>query len=257
MHPFLNIAISAARKAGDYIARASEDLKRVTTEFKNPGDYVTNVDKMAESIVIDVIQQAFPTHSILGEESGAIDRDEEFQWIIDPLDGTSNFVHGLPHYAVSIALRQGRRIEHGVIYDPMRQELFTASRGQGAQLNNRRIRVSSQGALDLALVGTGFPFHQPTLRPAYLEGFQQVFSKVNDLRRAGAASLDLAYVAAGRIDAYWEMSLKIWDIAAGVLLVREAGGLVSDLQGGENHLESGDIIAGNPKIFKQLLQVLN
>jgi myo-inositol-1(or 4)-monophosphatase len=257
MHPFLNIAISAARKAGDYIIRASEDLKKITLHKKEAHDYVSNVDKTAEGIILDVIQSAYPKHCILAEESGAIEKEEDVEWIIDPLDGTANFIRGFPHYAVSIGVRQGQRIEHGVVYDPIRQELFTASRGQGAQLNNRRLRTSSQTVMDDAMIGTGFPFRHPHLVDTHLQAVARILPKVTDLRRTGSGALDLAYVAAGRLDAYWEMALKPWDIAAGILLVREAGGLVSDLAGGESYLETGDIVAGNPKIFKQLLQLLH
>ncbi len=256
MHPYLNIAITAARKAGDYIMHSSENLDRIYTEEKQAHDYVTDVDRTAEKIIIDTILQAYPQHSILAEESGELTQADDTQWIIDPLDGTTNFIHGFPHYAVSIGVRQGRKIEHGVIYDPVRNDLFTASRGQGAQLNNRRMRVSQQNNMDHALLGTGFPFRCEALIEPYMKGFQKVIPRVSGIRRAGSAALDMAYVAAGHLDAYWEMGLNIWDIAAGVVLIREAGGFISDLQGGESHLETGDILVGNPKIFKQLLQIL-
>lgn len=254
MHPFVNIAVKAARKAGDYIVRASEHVNDISAKLKQPHDYVTEVDQTAEEIIIDTIKYSYPDHSILAEESGAIDTGAEYEWIIDPLDGTTNFIHGMPHFAVSIAIRQGNRIEHGVIYDPMRQELFTASRGAGAQMNNRRMRVSQQAHFDKALLGTGFPLKEPQLLEPYLNTFNKVIPLVTGIRRGGSAALDLAYVACGRFDGYWEMGLHVWDIAAGVLMVREAGGLVSDLQGGESHLKSGNILAGNPKIFKQLLK---
>jgi myo-inositol-1(or 4)-monophosphatase len=174
--------------------------------------------------------------------------------MIDPLDGTTNFLHGIPHFAISIAFRHKNRLEAGLVYDPIRQEMFVASRGEGAQMNDRRIRVSGISTLENALLGTGFPFRHPQHQPAYLSFFNRLFGKCMEIRRAGAASLDLSYVAAGRLDAFWEMSLKPWDMAAGALIVQEAGGLVSDFSGGNDFIKSGHIVAGNPKAFKALLQ---
>lgn len=256
MHPLLTIAENAARNAGQIIVRAADRLDRVTVTEKSHNDFVTDIDQKAEEEIINVIHRAYPLHRILSEESGDSGDDSEIVWIIDPLDGTRNFIHGFPHFAVSIAVQVRGKIEHGVIYDPIRDETFTASRGRGAKLNNNRIRISTQTKLEKSLVGTGFPFRNANLQETYLNQFANVFPKTGDVRRAGSAALDLAYVAAGRLDAFWEMSLSIWDIAAGSLMIKEAGGLVSDFSGSENYLESGDIVAGNPKLFKALLQLI-
>ncbi len=256
MHPLLSIAENAARNAGQIISRAADRLDRVTVTEKSHNDFVTDIDQQAEEEIINVIHKAYPLHRIISEESGDSGDDSEIVWIIDPLDGTSNFIHGFPHFAVSIAVQVRGKIEHGVIYDPIRDETFTASRGRGAKLNNNRIRISTQTKLEKSLVGTGFPFRNAKLQETYLNQFTNVFPKTGDVRRAGSAALDLAYVAAGRLDAFWEMSLNIWDIAAGSLMIKEAGGLVSDFNGSENYLESGDIVAGNPKLFKALLQLI-
>ncbi len=255
----LNIAIKAARAAGDVIIRAQDRPGKIEISQKQHNDFVTNVDRQAEQAIIAIIQKAYPAHSILGEESGVTAGfNDEYEWIIDPLDGTRNFIHGFPQFCVSIAVKVMGRIEHGVIYDPVRQELFSASRGKGAQLNDHRIRVSTQKALEACLLGTGFPFrHSPEYIAAYISSLTSMLPICGDVRRAGAAALDLAYVAAGRLDGFWEMGLKIWDIAAGVLLIREAGGLLCDFNGAEQYLESGNIIAANPKIMKLLLQQLS
>ncbi|MDX1901357.1 MAG: inositol monophosphatase family protein [Gammaproteobacteria bacterium] len=255
--PYVNIAIRAARAAGDIIVRALDRLGQVQITEKRPNDYVTEIDQQAEREIIAIIRKAYPQHAILGEESGSTagSDENEYEWIIDPLDGTRNFIHGFPQFAVSIALRHKDRIEHGVIYDPVRQELFTASRGKGAFLNERRIRVAQHKSLEECLLGTGFPFrHSPELVAAYTRTLATLLPLSGDLRRAGAATLDLAYVACGRLDGFWEMGLKPWDLAAGVLLIREAGGMVCDFEGGEGWFESGNIIAGNVRILKLLLQ---
>ncbi len=252
--PFLNTAIRAARAAGNVIVRAIDRLEDVEVREKSPNDYVTDIDQKAEHEIIRILKKAYPEHSVLGEESGVMEGNE-YQWVIDPLDGTRNFIHGFPQFAVSIALMCSGRLEHGVIYDPLRQELFCASRGQGAWLNERRIRVSRRKNLEECLLGTGFPFrHAPDLLTQYLSTLSALVPVCGDVRRAGAATLDLAYVACGRLDGFWEMGLKLWDIAAGVLLIREAGGMVTDFAGGEGSLTTGDVVAGNPKILKQLLQ---
>ncbi|MDQ2994497.1 MAG: inositol-1-monophosphatase [Pseudomonadota bacterium] len=256
MHPLVTIAENAARSAGQIIVRAADRLDRVTVTEKSANDFVTDIDQEAEQEIIGVIHKAYPNHSILSEESGAIGEDHEIVWIVDPLDGTRNFINGLPHFCVSIAVQIRGKIEHGVIYDPIRDETFTASRGRGAKLNNTRLRISQRTKLEKALVGTGFPFRNTELTETYLNMFTKVFPQTGDIRRGGSAALDLAYVAAGRLDAFWEMDLKIWDIAAGSLLIKEAGGLVSDFTGSENYLESGNIVAGNPKLFKALLQLI-
>ncbi len=257
MHPTVNIAVRAARRAGNLIASAIEQVDRLEITEKASNDFVTEVDRQAEEVIISIIHEAYPNHGILGEESGELAGKKEgadYQWIIDPLDGTTNFLHGFPQFAVSIGLRHKGRLEHAVIYDPMRQELFTASRGGGAQLNDRRLRVSPRKGLEGALLGTGFPFKQQQHLDAYLSTFKALFPMTAGIRRPGSAALDLAYVAAGRLDGFWEIGLSPWDIAAGALLVQEAGGLVSDFSGGDSYLDTGNIVAGNPKVFKAILQ---
>lgn len=256
MHPYLNIAIKAARKAGEVIARAQQDLNKLHIQEKSPHDFVSNIDQKAEAIIRDIIQQAYPSHSILGEEEGIQENaDTETWWVIDPIDGTQNFIKGLPFFCVSIAIKEQGKLSHAVIYDPMRQELFTASRGKGAFLDNR-IRVSDKRGLNGALMATGFP-------TAHAEAWQQtqptlntLFNQIADIRCLGSGALSLAYVACGRLDGYWETDLKEWDIAAGCLLVKEAGGLVTDFQGLENYLVSGDVVAGSAKVLKELLPLL-
>jgi myo-inositol-1(or 4)-monophosphatase len=259
MEPMIKIALRAARKAGENIVRASDELHRFEVKAKGVNNFVTEVDLNAEQEIIYQLQKAYPDHAILGEESGFIgSEDAEYRWIIDPLDGTTNFIRGIPHYAVSIACMYRGKLEHAVIVDPVRQEEFTASRGRGAQLNGHRIRVSDLANLEGALLGTGIPFknHCDDKLEAYSKSIEVLASQCAGIRRAGAASLDLAYVAAGRLDAFWEIGLSSWDMAAGVLLVREAGGLVADIDASDNYLDSGNIVCGNPKCFKAVLQVV-
>lgn len=258
MHPALNIAIKAARRAGQIINRASNDLDLVKVATKQPNDYVTEVDKAAEAAIIETLREAYPNYGILAEESGetAGKGETEYQWIIDPLDGTTNFIHGLPQYAVSIALAKGGIIEQAVVFDPNRNELFTASKGAGAFLNERRIRVSRRIKLQDSLIGTGFPYRMFDKIDLYLAIFKELAEKSAGQRRPGAASLDLAYVACGRYDGFWEFGLAPWDMAAGSLLISEAGGLVSDLRGDASYLETGNIIAGTPKVFAPLLKII-
>ena len=258
MEPMINIALRAARKAGENIVRASDDLDRFEVKAKGVNNFVTEVDITAEQEIIYHLRKAYPDHAILGEESGLSgDEDAEYRWIIDPLDGTTNFVRGIPHYAVSIACLYRGKLEHAVVVDPVRREEFTASRGRGAQLNGRRIRVSNLPNLEGALLGTGIPFkdHCDDKMVPYCKSVEVLAGQCAGIRRAGAASLDLAYVAAGRLDAFWEIGLAPWDMAAGALLIREAGGLVSDIDASDNYLESGNIVCGNPKCFKAVLQV--
>lgn len=254
MHPMLNTAVKAARKAGAIINRAANDLDRLTVQTKKPRDYVSEVDRFAEETIIETLLEAYPSHAILAEESGQSGSSDHV-WVIDPLDGTTNFLHGLPQYAVSIALLHKGVPTHGVVYDPIKNELFTASRGAGAFLNDRRIRVSKQAKMDDALIGTGFPFREFHHADAYLGMFKDMMLKTAGLRRPGSASLDLAWVACGRYDGFFELGLNTWDLAAGALLVLEAGGLVGDFQGNDTYLKSGHIVAGNPKIFGQMLPV--
>ncbi len=258
MHPMLNMALRAARAAGDVIVRAAERVDLLQVEQKGHNDFVTDVDRAAEAQIIKVLRKAYPDHAFIGEEGGSQHNSgkSDYEWIIDPLDGTTNFTRGLPHYAVSLACRHQGRIEHAVVYDPIRQEEFCASRGRGASLNGRRIRVSQRINLNDALLGTGIPFSgrcEPHI-PMYMQSLERLAGQCAGIRRAGSAALDLAYVAAGRLDAYWEIGLSEWDIAAGALLVIEAGGLVSDFNGGNHYLETGNIVAGNPKCFKAVLQ---
>ena len=255
MHPTLNIAVKAARRAGGIINRASRDVEQIKVSAKRDKDFVTEVDKAAEEAIIGVLKAAYPDHAILAEESGA-SGDSEHVWIIDPLDGTTNFIHGFPQYAVSIAQAHKGVLQHAVVYDPNRNELFTASKGAGAYLNERRIRVSKRVKLNEVLVGTGFPFRYFEHVDAYLGIFRDMMHKTAGVRRPGAAALDLAWVAAGRIDGFWELGLSPWDMAAGALLITEAGGLVGDLAGEQNFLETGNIVGGNPKVFSQLLQII-
>lgn len=255
----LTIALRAARQAGEYIVRASDRLDIIAVSEKGSNDYVTEVDRSAEDIIIKLLQKTYPDHDFQAEESGSSNKGSDYCWIIDPLDGTTNFIRGIPHYAVSIACQYQGRLEHAVVYNPVTREEFTASRGRGAQLNGRRIRVSSRTHLDGALLGTGIPFrnHQSDKLPGYLQTLGELAPQVAGIRRAGSAALDLAYVAAGRFDAFWEMGLQPWDMAAGLLLIQEAGGLVSDFAGGNRYLETGNIVTGNPKCFKHVLQVVN
>ncbi len=255
MHPMLNTAVKAARRAGAIINRAAQNLDALTVQRKQENDYVSEVDRAAEQEIIDVLLNAYPNHAILAEESGA-KGESEFQWIIDPLDGTTNYLHGFQQYGVSIALMHKGIITQAVIFDPARNDLFTASRGHGAYLNDHRLRVSKRIYLKDALIGTGFPYRDFSNLDAYMAIFKEMLQKTSGVRRPGAACLDLAYVAAGRLDGFWEFGLNPWDIAAGVLLVQEAGGLVGDFRGEQNYLQSGDTLAGNPKIFGQLLQLI-
>ncbi len=260
MQPMATIALRAARAAGDLIQRASSRIDRVQIDTKGQHDFVTEIDHASEKLIIEQLRRAYPDHSFIGEESGTlVGRDPDSEWIIDPLDGTTNFIHGIPHYAVSIAFRHGGRLQHGVIYDPAKGEEFTASRGHGAFLNGKRIRVSGRLNAAGALFATGIPFSGAPFAEmdAYLDCLRELAADSSGIRRMGVASLDLAYVAAGRCDAYWEMFLKPWDIAAGVLLVREAGGMVSDFQGGDGYLDSGHVVGATPRLFKPTLQIVS
>lgn len=248
MHPMLNTAVKAARRAGAMIVRALPDVDRLKVETKSRHDFVSEVDRRAEELIIETLKGAYPDHGVLAEESGT-SPGNEWEWVIDPLDGTTNFLHAFPQFAVSIALRRRGRLEQAVVFDPLRDELFTATRGEGAQLNDRRIRVSRVTDLDGALLGTGFPFRQTDSVTEWVTMFQRVAQQTSGVRRAGSAALDLAYVACGRLDGFWETGLKPWDIAAGGLLVREAGGLASDLFTEGDPLDSGDILAANPRVY--------
>lgn len=257
MHPMLNIAVRAARAAGNIITRYQNQIDSLSVSAKQRNDFVSEVDRASEAEIIRVLRRSFPDHAILAEESGShagAQGESEFTWIIDPLDGTTNYLHGMPQYAVSIALEHKGRIEQAVVYNPANEELYTASRGGGAELNSRRIRVSKQRGLEGSLIGTGFPYRTDQNVDAYLQVLAAFIRETAGLRRPGAASLDLAYVAAGRYDGFFEMGLQPWDVAAGALIVREAGGLVGDLEGEETWLDRGNIIAASPKVYHAMLQ---
>ena len=252
----VNIAVRAAREAGNIIVRNMDRIDRLTIATKRSNDFVSEVDQQAEAAIIEVLKQAYPDHGIHAEESGRRDENAEYQWIIDPLDGTTNFLHGFPQFAVSIALQHKARLVVGVIYDPFTQELFTAARGEGAQLNEKRIRVSGHAGLRGALLSTGFPYTDQSYLDTYLDTMKALMAPAAGIRRPGSAALDLAWVAAGRTDGFWEFNLKAWDIAAGALIVREAGGIVTDFYGRDSYLESGDIIAASPKVFPEMLKII-
>jgi len=258
MHPTLSIAVKAARRAGNFINRSARDLDLLTITAKGPKDFVTEVDRAAEAAIVETLLDAYPDHAILAEEGTAkgANVDAENLWIIDPLDGTTNFLHGFPQYCVSIALQHRGQITQAVIYDPVRNDLFTATRGRGAFLNERRIRVSKRDHLRDCLVGTGFPFRDGSYLDTYLRMMKVMIEQTAGLRRPGAAALDLAYVAAGFYDGFWEVGLNAWDVAAGSLLIQEAGGLIGDLAGDGDFLHGGQVIAANPKVFSQMVSAL-
>ena len=255
MHPTLNIAVKAARRAGSIITRASEDIGSLTVNDKSYNDFVTEVDLASEKEIIRVLKASYPDHAFLGEETGLSHQADNI-WIIDPLDGTTNFLHGFPQYCISIALEEKGEITQAVIYDPNRNDLFTATKGQGAYLNQRRMRVSNKSKLKESILGTGFPFRDFQHLPVYLKIFEEVVRGTSGVRRPGSAALDLAYVAAGWFDGFFEINLSKWDIAAGGLLVTEAGGIVSDFSEKDGWLESGNIVATNPKIYEPLIKII-
>lgn len=256
MDPLINIATKAARNASKIILRSLDNLDNILINEKSTNDFVTEIDKKSEEEIIKVIRQAYPDHAILGEENGLIGSND-YTWIIDPIDGTTNFIHGHPHFSISIGIKYQNQLQHGLIYDPLRQELFTATRGAGAFLNNRRIRVSTRKTLHSSLIGSGYGHSREQNLQDYLKILSALLPPTAGIRRSGSAALDFAYVAAGRIDGLWEFGLSPWDIAAGAVLVKEAGGIISDFAGQENFLETGNVIAGNIKIFKILLQTIN
>ena len=258
LHPMLNIAVKAARAAGGLINRASMDIDLIKVNTKAPNDFVTEVDQAAENVIIDTLLAAYPGHGILAEESGRARgaKDSEYLWIIDPLDGTTNFIHGFPVYAVSIALAHRGQVQQAVVYDPSRNDLFFASKGRGAFLNDKRLRVSKRLRLADSLIGTGFPFRKGDNFKRYLQMFEDVMQQCAGLRRPGAAALDLCYVAAGWYDGFFETGLSPWDIAAGSLMITEAGGLVGNFTGEADFLYQREVVAGNPKVYAQLVTIL-
>ena len=258
MEPMATIALRAARKAADIMVRAIDRLDTIDVEEKAANDLVSKIDRDCESSIIEALHTAYPEHGIIGEEHGEVySSDAEYTWIIDPLDGTTNYLHGIPHFAVSIAARRGRQLEHGVIVAPMVNEEFVGSRGKGASLNGKRIRVRNRPRLDNTIIGSGLP---PALNDHRLASYSRMLSDCTGacaaMRRSGSAALDLAYVAAGRLDAFWEPALQPWDVAAGAVIVREAGGFVGDMTGGDRFMEDGHILAANPKLFKALVNLL-
>jgi myo-inositol-1(or 4)-monophosphatase len=258
LHPMLNIAVKAARAAGSIINRAALDVERLTISTKGVNDFVTEVDQAAEQAIIETLLTAYPGHAILAEESGRTHgaKHSDYLWIIDPLDGTTNFIHGFPVYAVSIALAFRGKIEQAVVYDPTRNDLFFASKGRGAFLNDRRLRVSKRIRLAESLIGTGFPFRKGDNFRRYIEMFEQVMQHCAGVRRPGAAALDLCYVAAGWYDGFFETGLHPWDVAAGSLMITEAGGLIGNFTGDADFLYQREAVAGTPKVYGQLVQLL-
>jgi len=255
MHPLLNVAVMAARRAGSTLIKKMVNLGKLKVEQKGHNDFVSDADRAAEKAVIACIHKHYPDHSILAEESGA-SGDSDTIWIIDPLDGTTNYLHGFPVWAVSIGVQEKGRMEHAVVYDPLRQELFTASRGQGAMVDGHKIRVSGRMELSGALIGTGFPFRDAEMDiTPYMEMLTKTIQHTSGVRRAGAAALDLCYVAAGRLDAYFETGLAPWDLAAGSLILREAGGIVSGLDGSENFMDTGHVLCGTPRIYRDFAKL--
>ena len=256
MHGMVNIAIRAARRAGELMIRQLSQLDTLQITEKSRNEFVTQVDRAAEVTIIEVIRDHYPDHAILAEESGA-SGENDYQWIIDPLDGTTNYVHGFPVFSVSIGVTYRGDLQHGVVYDPLRQEIFSASRGEGALLDGRRIRVSKRQNLQQSLIGTGFPYRLNLQHiDRYLGMLKAVMLETAGVRRPGSAALDLCYVAAGRIDGFWELGLSKWDVAAGALIIREAGGRISDFRGTDAYLDSGNIVAGNPKIYAAMSRLL-
>lgn len=256
MHPFLNTAIEAARKAGNHIVRATDKRSNIAISEKGKHDFVTSVDTRAEEILISILNEAYPKHNFITEERGEITfGDYDNTWIIDPLDGTLNFIHGYPNYCISMAFRKDGRIEHGITYNPLTHDLFTASRGGGAQHNGKRIRVSKQLKLDDALLSIGVP-RDPEYLPQYLASIENLHGRIAGVRKTGSTALDLAYVAAGMLDGFWNTDQKLWDLAAGTLMIKEAGGLVTDYQGSEAYFETQNVVAANPKLIRQILPLL-
>jgi myo-inositol-1(or 4)-monophosphatase len=255
MNPTLNIAIRAARAGGRVLLRYSDRVDQLRVQTKSRNDFVSEVDRGAEEAIVSELRAKYPDHAILAEEGGH-QGSGDFQWIIDPLDGTTNYLHGFPQYSVSVALRHRGQLLLGVVYDPLREEMYTAARGEGAQLNDKRLRVSARGSLDGALIGTGFPFRDQRHIDAYVGMFKDMTLATAGLRRPGSAALDLAYVAAGRTDGFWELGLSPWDFAAGALLVTEAGGTVTDLAGGSSWFDTCNLVAGPLKVHKEMLALL-
>lgn len=257
MHPMLRKATEAARLAGEAIRHYANQVHKLEVQNKAHNDFVSKVDREAEMLIMRLLQRAYPEHAFLGEEGGRQGGESDYEWVIDPLDGTTNFLYGIPQYSVSVALKHKGRLAIGVVYDPLRDETFAAARGDGATLNGRRIRVSPRDSLQGALLGTGIPFRANQNLELYLQTLRVLVPDTAGVRRPGSAALDLAYVACGRFDGFWEFGLNEWDMAAGVLLVQEAGGLVSEPNGNPQHMQSGNIVAAGPKVFKEMIRRLH
>ncbi|USF87041.1 inositol monophosphatase family protein [Candidatus Endoriftia persephone] len=253
MNPMVTIAVRAAREASKVLLRYYERADVLNISEKGRNEFVSEVDRNAEQVIIEVLREKYPNHAILAEESGTHAGDD-YQWVIDPLDGTTNYLHGFPQFAISIAMKHKGRLELGVVYDPLRDEMFTTSRGSGALLNDRKLRVSNRKGLKGALLGTGLPYRDFRFRDQYMGMLNELIEETAGVRRPGSAALDFAYVAAGRLDGFWELGLSEWDFAAGALLVREAGGMVTDIGGGERYLETGNVIAGGIKVHNAMLR---
>ena len=259
MEAHVNIALRAARRAGRIILQAMDRIDTLTVQEKGRNDLVSEIDQLAEDAIVETILKAYPDHGILGEESGTREgrADAEFTWVIDPLDGTTNFLHGIPHFCTSIAVARGPALLHGVVVDHVRNEQFIASRGGGAYLNGRRLRVARRQKVDDAIIGGGLPFHVAAKHlDAYSAMLRHFMPRCRTLRRQGAAALDLAYVAAGRVDGFVEFGLKPWDMAASTVVIREAGGFVGDAAGGDRFMETGNVVAANPQLFREILRVV-
>ncbi|UDG81192.1 Inositol-1-monophosphatase [Candidatus Hartigia pinicola] len=257
MHPILNIAIRAARKASNHITKSYEMPNNVQITKKGANDFVTNIDHECEHLIIEVIRQYYPEHTIFSEESGELlGKNNNIQWVIDPLDGTTNFTKNFPHFAISIAVRIHGRTEVAVVYDPMRNELFSAVRGQGSQLNGYRLRGADARELKGAIIATGFPFKYKQHAVVYMNIMRKIFERCADFRRTGSSALDLCYIAAGRVDAYFEIGLKPWDFMGGELIMRESGGIITDFIGNHNYLISGNLVAGSPRIVQHMLFIM-
>ncbi len=257
MHPTLTIAKRAAFAAGDVIVKYFAQTDHIDIREKNPNDFVSNVDLASEAVLIETIRESYPDHLIISEESGETgDANSEYRWVLDPIDGTTNFIKGLPHFAISIAVYKHNKLEAALVYNPVTDEMFCASRGQGATLNDRKIRAASKVLPENAVIATGIPFKNPELHSKTMSSLKNVLVTFPDIRRAGAASLDLCYVACGRVDGYYEFGLSEWDIAAGVLIAQESGAIVSDTSGGLTHLSSGNVVAAPPKVYKALVKAI-
>ncbi|PID64123.1 MAG: inositol monophosphatase [Gammaproteobacteria bacterium] len=256
MHPLLTIAKRAAYAAGDIVVKSFEQASRLDIKEKGPNDFVSNVDLASEAVLIETIRESYPDHLIIAEESGQTGKaDSEYRWVLDPIDGTTNFIKGLPHFAISIGIYKNNKLEAGLVYQPVTDEMFCAARGQGATLNDRKIRASAV-LPENAVIATGIPFRKPELHSNTIANLKNVLVTFPDIRRGGAASLDLCYVACGRVDGYYECGLSEWDIAAGALIAQESGAIVSDVNGNLTHLQTGNIVAAPPKVYKALVKVL-